>query len=348
VDDDRIVLIGLEGILKHDGFDVATASTAKEAIELLESQSFDLVLTDLVLQDDDGINILKKSKDINPDIVVIMITGFASVKSAIEALQQGAFDYIIKPCEDEELLIRVRRGLERRRLLKEIHEREIQDERLKAITQTAVTVNDQINTPLSVILASAEFLRGAVEQENFAAEESLSFIESEVSKIKEVVSELARIVNPKIKQYALSEITMVDLEHSVIQTSDVEPQDSPVIPATILVVDDEELMLQSLSKVLLLLGYKTKIAKDGETALEVFKSNNVDLVITDINMPGMSGIELLKEIKTQKPELPVIVITGFSAEKALTLAEKNNADGFLSKPFRMNDIKDLIDRLLTN
>ena len=348
VDDDHIVLMGLEGVLKHDGFNVSTALTAKEAMELLEAESFDLLLTDLILQDDDGINILKKSKDINPDMVVIMITGFASVNSAIDAIQQGAFDYIIKPCEDQELLIRVRRGLERRKLLKEIHEKEIQEERLKAITQTAVTVNDQINTPLSVILASAEFLRGAVEQENFAAEESLSFIESEVSKIKNVVSELARIVNPKIKQYALSEITMVDLEHSTIKPGDVLSQDVQETSATILVVDDEEFMLQSLSKLLMLLGFETKTAEDGETALEVFKSNNVDLVITDINMPGMSGIDLLKEIKMQKPELPVIVITGFGAEKAQALAKKNNADGFLPKPFRMNDIKNLIDRLLTN
>ncbi len=348
VDDDRIVLMGLEGVLKHDGFNVSIASTAKEAMKLLESESFDLLLTDLVLQDEGGINILKKSKDISPDTVVIMITGFASVKSAIEALQQGAFDYIIKPCEDEELLIRVRRGLERRRLLKKVREKEIQEERLKAITQTAVTVNDQINTPLSVILASAEFLRGAVEQENFAAEESLSFIESEVSKIKKVVSELARIVNPKIKQYALSEITMVDLEHSTIKSSVVSSHDDRGTSATILVVDDEEFMLQSLSKLLTLLGFETKTAEDGETALEVFKSNNVDLVITDINMPGMSGIDLLKEIKAQKPELPVIVITGFGAEKAQALAEKNNADGFLPKPFRMNDIKELIEKLLTD
>ena len=348
VDDDHIVLMGLEGVLKHDGFNVSTASTAKEATELLESEPFDLVLTDLVLQDDDGINVLKKSKGISSDMVVIMITGFASIKSAIEALQQGAFDYIIKPCEDEELLIRVRRGLERRRLLKEIHEKEIQDERLKAITQTAVTVNDQINTPLNVILTSAEFLRGAVEQENFAAEESLSFIESEVSKIKNVVSELAHIINPKIKQYALSEITMVDLERSTFQTSDISSRDIQKTSATILVVDDEEYMLQSLSKLLTLLGFETKTALDGETALELFKSNNVDLIITDINMPGMSGIDLLKEIKLLNPELPVIVITGYSAEKAQVLAEKNKADGFLPKPFRMNDIKDLIDSLLTN
>lgn len=348
VDDDRIVLLGLEGVLKHDGFDVTTASTAKEAMELLESKPFDLILTDLVLQDDDGINILKKVKDIDPDVVVIMITGFASIKSAIEALQQGAFDYIIKPCEDEELLLRVRRGLERRRLLIEIHEKKIQDERLKAITQTAVTVNDQINTPLNVILTSAEFLRSAVEQENFAAEESLSYIESEVSKIKNVVSELAHIVNPKVKQYALSEITMVDMEQSTFQPSEVSPQDVKKSSATILVVDDEEYMLQSLSKLLTLLGFETKTALNGETALELFKSNNVDLVITDINMPGMSGIDLLKEIKFHKPELPVIVITGYSVEKAQALAEKNNADGFLPKPFKMNDIKDLIDSLLTN
>ena len=85
VDDDHIVLMGLEGVLKHEGFKVSTASSAQEANELLEKNIFDLLLTDLVLQDDNGINLLKKSKEVNSEMPVIVITGFASVNSAIEA-----------------------------------------------------------------------------------------------------------------------------------------------------------------------------------------------------------------------------------------------------------------------
>ena len=332
VDDDRIVLMGFEGILKDGGFEVTSALSGKEASTFLEKQAFDLVLTDLVLQDMDGIAILKKARDINPETVVIVITGFASVNSAIEALRQGAFDYLIKPCDDEEILIRVRRGLEQKQLIQKVREQELQQERLKAITQTAVTVNDQINTPLNVIQASAEYLRGAIEEDDETLKESLTFIESEVSKIKEVVSNLARIVDPRIKQYALEEITMVDLDSSTIDMPDTK-QLNKEAGASILVVDDEEFMLQSLSKLL---------------SLQVMRNKSFDLIITDINMPGMSGMDLLKCVKEKDPNLPVIIITGFGAEKAKEMAEQNNADGFLPKPFRMNDIKDMIEKILAN
>jgi DNA-binding NtrC family response regulator len=347
VDDDRIVLMGFEGILKDGGFEVTAALSGGEATALIEKEAFDLVLTDLVLQDMDGISILKKAREVNPETVVIVITGFASVNSAIEALRQGAFDYLIKPCDDEEILIRVRRGVEQRQLVQKVREQELQQERLRAITQTAVTVNDQINTPLNVIQASAEYLRGAIEDDDETVKESLTFIESEVSKIKEVVSNLAKIVDPRIKQYALDEITMVDLDSSTIDEPD-KGKEKKNVGASILVVDDEEFMLQSLSKLLSLMGFETKTANCGEKALQILKNGSVDLIITDINMPGMSGMDLLKRVKEKDPRLPVIIITGFGAEKAKEMAEQNNADGFLPKPFRMNDIKDMIDKVLTN
>jgi len=354
VDDDQIVLMGFEGILKQAGFEVSAVASAQEAKKLLRTKSFDLVLTDLVLQDEDGIAILRKTKEVSPETVVIVITGFASVNSAIEALRQGAFDYIIKPCEDEELLIRVRRGLERRKMVKEIREKEIQEERLKAIAQTAVTVNDQINTPLNVIQASAEFLRGAISKKNPSLQESLGFIESEVTKIKEVVSRLARIVDPRITEYALHEITMVDLDGSKVQkeSSDsfkqLETSKEMEPKYRILVVDDEEFMLYSLSKLLGLMGFETVTAGNGSAALNVLDSDSIDLVITDVNMPGMSGIELLKKIKQKNHEMPVIIITGFGIEKAQAMAKDGKADGFLPKPFRMNDIRNLIDRVLAD
>jgi len=354
VDDDQIVLMGFEGILKQAGFKVSAVASAQEAKKLLKTKSFDLVLTDLVLREEDGIAVLKKTKEVSPETVVIVITGFASVNSAIEALRQGAFDYIIKPCEDEELLIRVRRGLERKQMVQEIREKEIQEERLKAIAQTAVTVNDQINTPLNVIQASTEFLRGAVSERNPSLQESLEYIESEVTKIKEVVSRLARIVDPRITEYALHEITMVDLDGSKVQNevsdsskpSETSKEEEPRY--RILVVDDEEFMLYSLSKLLGLMGFETVTAGNGEAALNVLDSDSIDLVITDVNMPGMSGIELLKKIKQKNHELPVIIITGFGIEKAQALAKDNKADGFLPKPFRMNDIRNLIDRVLAD
>jgi DNA-binding NtrC family response regulator len=352
VDNNRIILMGFEQVLKQAGFEVSTAANTRDAKELLGTKPFDLVLTDLALQDESGLAILQKTKEITPEPVVIIITASASLQSTIEVLQHGAFDYIIKPCDDEELLIRIRRGLERKRMLQEIREKKIQEERLKAITQTAVTVNDQINTPLNVILSSSEYLREKITKKDPSIIESLEYIVREVANIKKVVSRLAQIIDPQITEYAFKDMTMVDLDHSRVQSESPDlPEQSKVLgdeqpTYSILVVDNEITILTSLSKLLAMLGYKTVTAENGQAALSVLELDPIDLVITDVNMPGMSGIELLRQIKLKNQELPVIVMTGFEIAEVPATAQANKADGFLPKPFLMNDMKNLINRVL--
>lgn len=85
-------------------------------------------------------------------------------------------------------------------------------------------------------------------------------------------------------------------------------------------------------------------ATDGIEALAMLEQERIGLVITDLRMPKMSGAELLVAVKSQNPDMPVVLISGFSLEAAGDKATLDQADGFLSKPFRMNDIKDIIER----
>lgn len=119
VDDEEIALRNLEHILKGDGFSVVTVNSGLEALELIRRDEFDVVLTDLRMAKVDGMKILKECKRIRPMAEVIMITGYATVDSAIEAMKHGAYHYLPKPYRNEEVRKVVEEATEKVRLKKE-------------------------------------------------------------------------------------------------------------------------------------------------------------------------------------------------------------------------------------
>jgi two-component system, NtrC family, nitrogen regulation response regulator NtrX len=114
----------------------------------------------------------------------------------------------------------------------------------------------------------------------------------------------------------------------------------------ILIVDDNPNMSTLLSDILEIFDYQGAHAGDGNEALEKLRHGKYELVFTDLRMPNMDGIDLLRAIKLEHPELPVVVVTGYSLAETRdeVLAEK--ADGFLSKPFKVNEIQNLLTSLL--
>ncbi|HYK97080.1 MAG TPA: response regulator, partial [Candidatus Acidoferrales bacterium] len=112
VDDEESVATTIEAILKLDGHDVLAVTSGEAAIRLLHERQFDVVLTDLRLADIDGIEILREVQRTSPDTAAIMLTGYASLESAVEALRSGAYDYLMKPSDVEELRATVNRAIE--------------------------------------------------------------------------------------------------------------------------------------------------------------------------------------------------------------------------------------------
>lgn len=120
VEDDPLVLRGFETILKQDGYKIFPVNNGQKALDLISQQSFDIVLTDLKMEGINGLDILEEVKKISPDTPVIVITGYESLDSAVCALRGGAYDYLIKPCQDNDLKLTIKRGLEKRKLEKEL------------------------------------------------------------------------------------------------------------------------------------------------------------------------------------------------------------------------------------
>ena len=119
VDDEEHIRRILSLMLSSEGYEVAEAGDGASALELFASEVFDLVILDLRMPDMDGIEVLTRLRAQTPEQTVVMITAYASVETALNAMKQGAFDYIGKPFKEEEILLVVQKALERTRMLAE-------------------------------------------------------------------------------------------------------------------------------------------------------------------------------------------------------------------------------------
>jgi DNA-binding NtrC family response regulator len=122
IDDDVSTLDLMDFQLKSENFEVMTAKSGTKALELVNENEFDIILTDLNLPDINGIEMVKKCKQISPNTEIIMITGFGSTEKAIEATKAGAFYYVEKPIEFEELLVLIDKAIDRKKQAAEIEE----------------------------------------------------------------------------------------------------------------------------------------------------------------------------------------------------------------------------------
>lgn len=118
-DDEIDICKALEFLLKREGYSVASVNSGEAALEKLKEENFDVVLTDLKMGRVDGMAVLEKSREISPDTPVIMITAFASIESAVDAMKKGASDYIVKPFLNEEIRLVIKKVIEHKNIIKE-------------------------------------------------------------------------------------------------------------------------------------------------------------------------------------------------------------------------------------
>jgi len=163
VEDEKAIQLALRGLLRRDGYDVDLADTGEDAKRMLAERPYDLVITDLALgRGMSGMDVLRASKEARAETAVVMITAHGSEKVAVEAMKQGAEDYVPKPFDNEELRVVVRRALERtqlqreHRLLLERVERDFSFENLigqgRAMKQIFETIQKVAETDLSVLV----------------------------------------------------------------------------------------------------------------------------------------------------------------------------------------------------
>ena len=130
IDDEAFICENVQRILSSEGFQVCTAATGQEARDIVASEEIDLALLDLNLGTENGIDILKALKELDPELLVIIITGYGSVESAVESLKLGAFHYMKKPFKADALRLIVKLALKTQTLKREV--RKAQSEQVAA------------------------------------------------------------------------------------------------------------------------------------------------------------------------------------------------------------------------
>lgn len=155
VEDEKGMRDVLGIMLKKEGYNVTLASSGEEALGLLNKEIFALVITDIKMPKVDGIQVLKAVKELSDDTLVIMITAFASTETAVEAIKQGAYDYITKPFKIEEMRLIVKNALEKRKLREEniLLKRELKE---KAVFENIIGNSDKMVKMLDLLRRIAD------------------------------------------------------------------------------------------------------------------------------------------------------------------------------------------------
>ncbi len=118
VDDEAAIRYSVSKTLQRVGYQVRDAASGEDALDVIQAQTFDVVLTDIRMPGLDGVELVRRIKDADPDTVVILMTAYPSLSTAVEALRLGAHDYLIKPSSSQDIKTSVARGIERARNLK--------------------------------------------------------------------------------------------------------------------------------------------------------------------------------------------------------------------------------------
>jgi signal transduction histidine kinase len=156
IDDEEVSRISCQRILRRIGIETTLSSRGREGLDTLMREPHDLVLVDLKMPEMDGLEVARRVREFDASIVTIIITGFATIETAVMAIKEGAYDYLPKPFTPDELVIVVQRGLEKRRL--DQQSRALREEK-QAMERNFITmVTHQLRSPLAAIYQYFEVL----------------------------------------------------------------------------------------------------------------------------------------------------------------------------------------------
>ncbi len=229
VDDEENIVLTISEVLRLEGYVVDVASSGRAAVRLLDrGPEYDLVLTDLHMDEGDGLSLLQEVRARTPLTIVVVLTGFAAVESAIAALRHGAYDYLTKPCIIAELIHTVARGIEHRRLMlaeREAREgveelnRELErrvEERTAELSRVnrelveanrmkdifLATLSHELRTPLTPVLGWVNLLRSGAAADTQMLAQGLDAIERNArlqARLVDDLLDISRIVSGKLR-----------------------------------------------------------------------------------------------------------------------------------------------------
>jgi DNA-binding response OmpR family regulator len=374
VDDEESVCRSVMKILGRKGYTVTDALDVTDAVKKINESSFDLVITDLMMPKTSGMELLQIIRDHYPELDVIMITGYASIESAVKAVKLGAAGYLPKPFTPDELTDITETALKERK------KKQSTKESQRSVEARSVNPDDDIvdvDLPFSARevakYTSPEYVEALTHTDVPTAKKiaDKAYCHTGKRDCRKVVKEGKECpgecpIETKEKVRAAKSVTRVvrksgdiidvDLPFSIAEVEQVTGADYILcldrsdIPRaalygrdasakhSVLVVDDEPVVCNSVRRILSKRSCAVEEAFDVDVAMRKMKLHKYDLVILDLKMPKRSGIEVLQSIKEQYPDVPVVMVSGYASIESAVAATKLGALDFIPKPFTPEEL----------
>ncbi len=377
VDDEPTVCQSVQKILRRKGYEVKRALCVSAALESLEAgDGFDMVIADLMMPQVGGIELLKIVRERWPETPVLIITGYASIASAVEATRFGAVGYLPKPFTPEELEQAVTKVMAGVRAGIPVVDEEMPesgpidvdmpfDGREVARATSARFVEHLTRSDMPVVELQAP---PATDYCSLGQRSCKRMLKSGMC----TQPECPQIVAERKKAARLGKVTSivpdpidVDVPFSrrevASTTSDayvnaLGRSDLPIVGfwhsggATavpkVLVVDDEAVVVNSIRKSLARKAFKVEEAFSGREALARISAGNYDLVLLDMRLPDADGLDLVADIRKRKPGLKVVIVTGYASIDTAVEAIKRGANDYMAKPFTPDELYTMTNRVL--
>ena len=290
IDDDESMRDSCTQILTKDGFQAEIAKDGSSGLEKIKETKPDLVLIDLKMPGINGLEVLEKTKEIDPNIIAVVITGYATVESAVEAMKKEAYDFLPKPFTPDELRIIIKRGLERRKL---ILETESLRREKKLMEENFITmVSHQLRSPLVAILQYFEvILGGMVGEISGKQKEMIQKAQIRLENLMNLINDwldVARLdsgqIVDKLKPLSLKKVIKKTLEdmQPLARENDISLELRP-FPGNKNVLGDEESLKQVLSN---LITNAIRYNKPKGKVVIAIKENR-DFIATEVQDTGI-------------------------------------------------------------
>jgi len=373
VDDEEVLCQSVQKVLNRKGHTVNAVTTVADALKSLDAgDQYDLIIADLMMPQAGGVELLTAVQASWPGLPVLIITGFSSIATAVETTKLGAAGYLPKPFTPDELEQAVNEVLFRTQVNSTPAESESDiidvdmpfsaKEIEQATSKSYVERLSRSDMPIVAAkpIPAEDFCslgqrsckrylkKGACQQDE------CPIITAERKKGRAAVS-TEYVFDPidVDMPFSLAEVTALTSEAYVaaLGSSDMPVvghwgQFAPSSARKVLVVDDEAVVVNSIRKILTRKGFAIQEAFSCKEALARVFAQDYDLVLLDMKMSDGNGMDVLQRIKAKRPDLRVVIVTGYASIDTAVEAIQKGASDYMAKPFTPDELYSMTSRVL--